>query len=231
MKLFFFTGVDDNSKYRQEAEWLIKSGKKYGRDIHLFDIPAGKMWNRYKVELFATKLPDADRYIYLDSDTILTCEGDWEAPDCQGVMDILYYIPQRRAEFTHSFIKNHTLLDGDPGAYNFILAEWRRLYCPIWPNSGVVVLDADMRSKFIPIWQKWMDLVDRHCDKGQVVGDEAPCMFARNEFSLPLLPPRFNGCCKWQPIYDWHVLLHADGNVNGPKRIPYDRALKKVLNG
>lgn len=229
MNIYFFTAVDDNPRYRKEAEYLIRSGDKYGRKIHLYDIPKTEVWNRYKVKLLASDLPPADRYVYLDSDTVLTCKGDWEAPDCQGVMDILYFTPATRDKHTVSFIKNHTVLDGDPGAYEFILAEWRKRYCPIWPNSGVVVLDADMRQRFVPIWQKWMDIVDSHCDKGAVVGDEAPCMFARNEFSLPLLAPRFNGCCKWQPIHPWHVLIHADGSVAGEKRIPYDRAVKEVL--
>jgi hypothetical protein len=224
MELYFFTAVDDNPKYRQEAAYLIKSGEKFGRKIHLFDIPTGNMWHRYKVKLFATDLPKADRYIYLDSDTVFTREGDWDAPDCQGTMDILYYCPEARMTQTVGFIRNHTICTGDKEAYDYVYNLWIKSYCPIWCNSGVVVLDADVRARFIPIWQKWMDDIDSHCEKGWVEGDEYPLLFARQEFSLPLLPPRFNGCCKWQPIYDWHVLLHADGNVSGPKRIPYDRA-------
>ena len=231
MKLFFFTAVDKNPVYRKEADILIASGKKYGRDIHLYDIPDSEIWNRYKVKLLASGLPEADRYIYLDGDTVLTCHGDWEADDCQGVSDVLYYMTEPdRHKHTHSFIKNHTLLDGDPGAYEYILGLWRQMDCPIWPNSGVVVLDDEIRLPFTAIWQKWMDQVDSHCDKGQVVGDEGPCMFARQEFGLPFLPQRFNGLCKWQTIYDWHVLIHADGNVGGEKRIPYDDAVAKVLN-
>jgi len=229
MNLFFFTAVDSNPKYRKESEYLIASGKKYGRKIHLYDIPPDQIWNRYKVKLLASKLPPADRYIYLDSDTVLTGPGDWDAPDCQGVMDILYYTPQTRHKHTVSFIKNHTVLDGDPGAWEYILDLWQKKHCPIWPNSGVVVLDADVLERFVPVWQKWMDIVDSHCDKGFVVGDEAPCMFARDEFSLPLLSPRFNGCCKWQPIFDWHVLIHADGNVSGDKRKPYNKAVEKAI--
>jgi hypothetical protein len=231
MNLYFFTAVDRNPAYRREADILIASGKKYGRDIHLYDIPDGEVWNRYKVKLIASELPAADRYIYLDGDTVLTCRGDWEAGDCQGVSDILYFCPELRDKHTKAFIRNHTVLDGDPGAYEYILKIWREMNFPIWCNSGVVVLDAGTRLPFTTVWQKWMDRIDAHCDKGMVVGDEAPCMFARQEFGLPFLPQRFNGLCKWQPIYDWHVLIHADGNVGGAKRIPYNNAVEKVLNG
>ena len=231
MNCFFFTYVDKNPKYRADADILIRSGKRFGRDIHLFEIPEGAMWNRYKVELLAGELPEADRYICLDSDTIMTGPGDWEAEDCQGVMDILYYMDESlRHRHTHAFIKNHTLLDGDPGAYEYILNLWREMNFPVWPNSGVVVLDAGIRPFFMSAWSEWMRRIDAHCDKGYVVGDEAPCMFARHEFDFPLLPPRFNGCCKWQPITGEHVLLHADGNVTGEKRIPFNNAVLDLLD-
>ena len=231
MKIFFFTYVDQNPKYRAEADILIRSGRRFGRDIHLFEIPDGAMWNRYKVDLLAGELPPADRYVCLDSDTILTGPGDWEADDCQGVMDILYYCDDHeRDKHTKAFIRNHTICAGDPGAYDCILAMWRRFKDPLWPNSGVVVLDADIRLPFAECWKRWMAEIDSHCDRGYIVGDEAPCMFARQEYGLPLLPPRFNGCCKWQPIHDGHVLLHADGNVTGPKRVPYNAAVQSLLD-
>lgn len=229
MNLYFFTAVDKNPVYRREAEILIKSGRKYGRKIHLYDIPDDKVWNRYKIELISGKLPDADRYIYMDSDCVLTCNGDWEAADCQGCSDILYYCPNERTKHTNGFIRNHTLVAGDPGAYEYIIDTWRKMYCPPWRNSGVVVLDAAMRFKFMPIWQKWQDMLDSRSDKGEVIGDEAACMFAAAEFGLPLLPQRFNGLCKWQTIYPWHVLIHADGNVGGEKRKPYTEAVKKAI--
>lgn len=230
MNCYFFTYVDDNPKYRAEADLLIRSGRRFGREIHRFDIPVGAMWNRYKVELLAGELPAADRYICLDSDTILTGPGDWEADDCQGVMDILYYMAEpNRINHTQAFIRNHTLLDGDPGGYEYILDLWRRMDCPIWYNSGVVVLDADWRLDFAEDWKRWISQIDLHCDRGYVVGDEAPLMFMMADCKGPHLPPRFNGCCKWQPIHDWHVLLHADGNVTGEKRIPYNIAVQDLL--
>jgi hypothetical protein len=230
MNIFFFTYVDDNPKYRQEAEYLIKSGAKFGRKIHLYEIPEGEMWNRYKVKLLArTDLPKADRYVCLDSDTVLTCKGDWEAPDCQGMMDILYFTPATRDKHTVAFIRNHTLLDDDPGGYEYILDLWRKSYCPYWPNSGVVVLDDHIRLDFAACWQKWMEHIDSHCDKGYVVGDEGPATFAIAEYGLPWLPPRFNGCCKWQPIHPWHVLIHADGSVTGDLRKPYNKAVEAIL--
>ena len=46
MELFFFTYVDQNPKYRQEADYLIRSGRRFGREIHLFEIPDAAIWNR-----------------------------------------------------------------------------------------------------------------------------------------------------------------------------------------
>ncbi len=36
---------------------------------------------------------------------------------------------------------------------------------------------------------------------------------------------------QWQPINDDHVLIHADGNVGGEKRLPYLRAIEKMRGG
>ena len=228
MNIYFFTYVDDNPKYQKDAEYLIKSGKLYGRDIHLYHVPKEEHWNRYKMNLIAANLPKADRYVCLDSDTILTCKGDWDSPDCQGVMDILYFCPNERTKHTQGFIRNHTVVAGDGPAGEFIFENWRKMHCPPWCNSGVVVLDADIRKDFCSLWFDWQRRCDEHSNKGQVIGDEAACMFARAEFGLPLLPPRFNGCCKWQPIEPWHVLLHADGNVTGQRAEPFLRELRKI---
>ena len=229
MNIYFFTYVDNNPKYRRDAEILIKSGEKYGRDIHLYEIPDDEIWNRYKVKLIASDLPEADRYVCLDSDTVLICHGDWESDDCQGTMDILYYMNSvNRNKYTHSFIKNHTLLDGDKGAYEYILNMWRQLEEPIWRNSGVVVVDRQDKRIMSQQWLAWMEIVDSHCDTGKVVGDEAPLMFAAHAGKWPLLPPRFNVCLKWQPMIADAVLLHADGNVDGEKAKPYFDAVKRI---
>jgi hypothetical protein len=167
----------------------------------------------------------------MDSDTVLTCRGDWESPACQGVSDILYLWPEQRIKHTQGFIRNHTLVAGDAPVCEFISELWQAMRFPIWPNSGVVVLNAADRIPFAKLWLEWLDLIDKQSAKGEVVGDEAACMFARHVYNLPLLPPAFNGLCKWQPIFDWHQLIHADGNVTGEKRLPYIRAVEKVLDG
>src|SRR5512146_1043799 len=146
MQIFFFTAVDQNPVYRREAEILLASGRQYGREIHLFDIPAGARWNRYKVDLLRTELPPADRYVYLDSDTVLTGPGDWEAPDCQGVADVLYWCTKYdRLRHTTGFMRNHTICDRDAPAWDYVSTLWHQWHEPIWCNSGVVVLDAAVR--------------------------------------------------------------------------------------
>lgn len=231
MNLFFFTSADEY--YKPAAKILIASGKKFGREIHFFDMPTGEIWNRYKVKLLSeANLPPADKYIYLDSDTVMTGPGDWENEECQGVADVLYYMEEnQRIIQTMGFIRNHTLLKGEVKGFEYILQLWREFKFPVWCNSGVVVLMAETRLPFMNCWLQWMENIDSHCEKGYISGDEYPLVFARLEFDLPLLPPRFNGMCKSQPIYDWHVLIHADGNVSGEKKLPYIQAIEKVLNG
>jgi len=230
MRLFFFTSADDY--YRQAAEILIASGKRFGREIHFFEMPAGEMWNRYKVKLLSGDLPPADKYIYLDADTVMTCEGDWESEECIGVADMLYYMEEKkRLEYTMSFIRNHTCVVGEGKGYEYVCQLWREFNFPVWCNSGVVVLPAEVRVAFMECWRQWMENIDSHCEKGFIEGDEYPLVFARQEFGLPFLPPRFNGMCKAQPIYDWHVLIHADGNVSGEKRLPYTKAVERILDG
>lgn len=228
MKLYFFTAADDH--YKHETEILIESGKRYGREVHFYPIPDGKQWQRYKVELLAAELPLADKYIYLDSDTVFTCRGDWESDECVGVGDVLYYMNEAdRLKHTQGFMRNHTCIIGEGRGYEYICKLWDLLDMPRWCNSGVTVLPAELRLPFVKSWQAWMDQIDQHCQKGIMIGDEAPLCFARQMFNLPFLPPRFNGCCKWQPVaLDTHVLIHADGNVSGEKRLPYQQAIERM---
>jgi len=230
MNLFFFTAADDNCK--REAEILIASGKRFGREIHFFDIPEGEMPERYKVKLLADPdLPKADKYIYIDSDAVMTGPGDWEDEECQGVADIFYNCPEQRLKQTMGLIRNNTTVVGEVKGYEFFCELWRLLENPVFCNSGVTVLTDKDRLPFMTNWLKWMEMIDGHCQRGYFFGDEAPLMFARHFFDLPFLPPRFNGLCKWQPIYEWHVLIHADGNVTGEKRLPYTNAVERILDG
>lgn len=228
MNLYFFTAADDY--YKHESEILIESGLRYGREVHFYPIPAGKQWQRYKVELLASDLPPADKYIYLDSDTVFTCRGDWEADECVGVGDVLYYADEGvRLKQTKGFMRNWTAVVGEGTGYEYICKLWALLDLPVWCNSGVTVLPAELRMPFVRSWQAWMNKIDEHCEKGIMIGDEAPLCFARQMFGLPFLPARFNGLCKWQPVsLDTHVLIHADGNVTGEKKLPYIRAVEKM---
>lgn len=229
MEIYFFTAVDDNPVYQHEADILQASGERFGRKIHRHAIPPGEMWNRYKLNLFLGDLPPADRYVYFDSDTVLTGPGDWEADDCQGMADPLYYLEKAlRCRHTGGFMRNHTVVIGEGAGYEYVAGLWHAWNEPIWCNSGVVVLDAAIRIPFAQLWQHWMRDIDSHCEKEFMVGDEAAAMFARHGFNLPLLPPRFNYLCKWQPApEDWrdYCLIHADGNVTGEKRKPYNAAV------
>lgn len=221
MNLFFFTIAD--AKRKAEAEnILIASGRYYGREIHLFDIPEGEKWYRYRERLFlSSELPKADKYIYLDSDTIMTCAGDWESEECQGVADVFYFCPELRKKGTMGFLRPLK-------TFGYIHDLWVKFGWPIWCNAGVVVLSADARINFMTCWRKWSELIDEHCPDGFFGGTETPLMFARHFFDLPILPPRFHGLLKSQPIYDWHVLLHDAANPPAARRVPYLNAIKKI---
>jgi len=222
MNLFFFTIADENRKDEAE-DILIASGRRFGREIHLFDIPKGQKWHQYKKRLLADPgLPKADKYIYLDSDTVMTEPGDWESEECRGVMDVFYFCPEQRTKHTMGFLRPLK-------SFSYVYDLWTKFDYPIWCNSGVVVLPADVRINFMTCWQKWQEMIDKYCEKGFWCGDEAALMFARYFFDLPLLPPRFNGLCKAQPICDWHVLLHAAANPSKEKILPYTNAIKRIL--
>lgn len=231
-KLYFFTAANSNPVYRYEAQLLIESGKRFGRDIHFYEIPENEPWHRYKVKIIGGTLPSADKYIYFDSDCILTGPGDWESDECIGVSDVLYWCktePERK-KHTNGFMRNHTICGGinDVAGYKKIVELWQGMNWPIWCNSGVTVLPADIRLEFAEYWKQWLHVMDVYSSNPFIIGDEAALMFARHTYGLPLLPPRFNGMCKWQQIYDWHVLIHADGNVSGQDRLPYIRAVEKL---
>lgn len=229
MKLYFFTAGDEN--YRHESNILIKSGKYFGREIHFFDMPKGEDHHRYRLKLLADPdFPKADKYIYLDSDTVMTGPGDWEREECRGVFDVFYYVKdkKKRIRNTMGFIRNHTSNIGEGKGCEYICELWRLFNYPPWCNSGVIVLKAGDRISFTRSWLKWMNMIDKHCEKGHIIANEAPLMFANLFYDMPFLPPRFNGIYKNQPIHDWHVLIHADGKVSGEKKIPYTNAVKRI---
>ena len=230
MKLYFFTAADANPVYRAEVQTLIASGRKHGRPIDFYEIPADACWNRHKVNILGrADLPEADKYIYLDSDCILTGPGDWEATECQGVADTLYFCPADRDKHTIGFMRNHTITRGEGAGFEFVYNLWDKLGRPFWPNSGVVVLSAAQRIDFCRRWRAWLDLVDSYCEKGPICGDEYALVFARHFGQWPILPPRFNWMLKWQPDRPKDCcLIHADGNVGGAKRLPYIEAAREV---
>jgi len=234
MEIFFFTTVDAEPNYREQAEWLLASGEKYGRKIHLFDMPSNKRWRTYKIDIMGGDLPAADKYVYIDADAILTCRGDWELDECEGMSDPLHFYPKLRAKYTVSFMRNHTVTIGEGKGFEYIHSLWIERGEPVWVNNGVVVLKGADRLPFTHLWRQWTDRIDAACEKPPMQCNEPASMFAAAEYGLPLLPPRFNGLCKSQPIPPDGgdcVLIHADGNVTGQKRKPYDNAVARVIDG
>jgi len=230
MNIYFFTAVDKDPVYRAEADILIRSGKQYGRIIHLHDIPDDQYWGRYKAWIIGSDdLPAADRYVYLDSDSIMTGPGDWESKKCQGVMDSLYFMkPGDRNKKLMSFIRCMTSCNHDGRGLIYLRRLWFGFGFPSWYNSGVVVLDAEKRIPFCKLWIEYIELLDTLSENEYLPGDEPALMFARQEFNLPILSPKYNWLLKYQPDPGGARLIHADGNVAGVKREPYVRAVENL---
>jgi len=231
MNIYFFTAVDKDPVYRAEADILIRSGRQYGRKIHLHDIPDDQYWGRYKAWIIGSDdLPPADRYVYLDSDSIMTGPGDWESPKCQGVVDSLYFMDEsERRKKTMSWIRCLTSSNHDGRGYYYLRRLWFGYNFPKWFNSGVVVLDAEKRIPFCKLWIEYIELLDTLSEMDHLPGDEPALMFAQYEYNLPALPPVYNWLLKYQPDPGDVRLIHADGNVSGAKREPYVNAVENLI--
>jgi hypothetical protein len=224
MDCFFWTAA--NAKYRGEAQILIRSGRRFGIDIHCLPIPEQSPPWRYKSRQWLD-LPDAERYVYFDSDCILARPADWQAEDCLGASR-MWWQQSRPAEiaWTRRTVQDH--LRGDGAGRSAILALHEARGSPAWANSGVMVLTARQRREFIPLWLEWIARTDELILPQNRWGDEVGLMFAKSDYGLPDLPGQYNWLLKWQHGVEQAVVIHADGHVSGTKRVPYERAIEDL---
>jgi len=222
MDICFYTMANDN-----RLEWarhLVSSGDVVDRPVWMFRIPPDhKDPKRYKIELLGSDLlPEADKYVYLDADSIMLKHGDWESDDCIG------------AKHEHW---------GNAGQYYKALRgeQARRMYIdlynqsgrPLRMNSGLVVLSAGIRHEFAERWQYWNERIDSFSDHPEraKIRDQIGFAYVFEEFGLPALPERF--CClpKSEPFRDDHIMIHAAGKPSGAAIAPYTNAVNSLLGG
>jgi hypothetical protein len=225
MEIYFFTAA--TADYLPKADRLLRSARRFGVAVALHRIPPeAKPW-RFKVRLWRSALPAADKYVYLDADCLLVAPGDWSASGCNGAAELFHQCgPEEAVRRTRRMIRDRTR--GDGSGCEAVTALWQRHGCPPWRNSGVMALEARQRWPVTALWSDWIERTDALIARRHRWADELGLLFAAAEAHLPVLPGRFLCPLKWQRPPADVVVLSADGNA-GPKKIgEYYEALRRL---
>lgn len=215
----FFTMAD--KAMIDQARSLILSGDIAGRPIWFYRIPADHPDpKRYKLELLASDLlPDADKYVYIDADSLMLKHGDWESGECLG------------AKYEHW---------GTGDGYENVFTGtgfdvFRRLHkeygSPPRLNSGLVVLPGNIRKQFAKDWLDWCHKIDALSSEWLWIRDQMGYMFAHKQYNLPVLPERFSCIVKREKLTEKYISLHAAGHPKGEARKQYTDAIDRILGG
>jgi len=165
------------------------------------------------------RLPDADKYIYLDSDVLMIQHGDWEAEECLGAVSEQRF----RIRARHYFSSGE-----DCDKYLQLLREQGN---PERVNTGCVVLPAGIRRQVGERWLYWCKQVEDLCEKPLKMRDQPQFPFVMHEFNIPVLPSRFCAIVKREPITDEHIALHASGHPSGNSLKKYTDIVDRLLGG
>lgn len=219
MQLCFFTMA--NSKRMSWARRLVCSGAVVDRPIWFYRIPDSHPDpKRFKCELLmGDQLPEADKYIYLDSDVFMLQHGDWESPECLGAVSEQRF----RIRARHYFNSGK-----DCEKYLALLKEND---CPERVNTGCVVLPAGIRKQAGERWLHWCHIVEEMCEQPMKMRDQPQFPFVMKEFNIPVLPGRFCAIVKREPVTKAHIALHASGHPSGNSMKQYTDAVQMLLGG
>ena len=217
-KLCFFTMA--NKKRLGWAQRLISSGDVVGRPIWFYRIPDSHPDpKRYKIELLmGDLLPEAEKYVYLDSDTFMLQYGDWESSECVGAA-----LENFRQDYRQGF--------SDEKGHEAFCKLYKEYEAPERVNTGCVVLPSDIRKQVAQRWMEWCHKIDAFCEKPSKTRDQMHFAFVRKEFGLPILPSRFNALIKREEVLPDHILIHAAGKPHGDDVKSYHDAVNRVLGG
>jgi hypothetical protein len=219
MKICFFTMA--NESMMAQARHLILSGDIAGRPIWFFRIPEDHPDpKRYKLELLmGDLLPDADKYVYLDADSLMLQYGDWEAGDCWGAK---YEHWGRGSGYGNVFTGT---------GFDKFLALYKEYGSPPRLNSGCVVLSGKIRKQFAVDWLEFCLRIDAMSSEWLWIRDQMGYMFAHMKYRLPILPARFSCIVKREILGDHYISLHAAGHPKGAALAQYTHAIDRILGG
>ena len=203
------------------ARRLVCSGAAVGRPIWFYRIPESHTDpKRFKCELLVGDLlPEADKYIYLDSDVFMLQHGDWEAEECLGAVSEQRF----RIGAKHYFSSG-----ADCAKYIELLHEHGD---PERVNTGCIVIPANIRKQVGERWSYWCKKIEEMCERPMKMRDQPQFPFVMKEFNIPVLPGRFCAIVKREPVTEDHIALHASGHPSGNSMKQYTDALQKVLGG
>lgn len=218
MNLCFFTMA--NFRRYDWAYRLILSGKAVNRPIWFFRIPDNHPDpKRYKLELlYGDLLPDnADKYIYMDSDTFMLQYGDWESEEALGaVSEEPFHISSKWSFADNTGYK----------AYCDLFNKYNR---PARVNTGLVVIPGNIRKQVGERWKYWCEYIESLCEKPMKFRDQPQFPFVMSELQIPVLPPRFCAIIKRENIKPEHIAIHASGHPAGNDLDKYMGAANSLL--
>ena len=221
MNICFFTMA--NNKRLDWAYNLILSGAAVNRPIWFYRIPETHPDpKRFKTELLVGDLlPEADKYIYLDSDIFMLQHGDWESEEAIGaVSEAQFHIGAK-----HYFAK------GDSNGYNNYITLLKQHNNPTRVNTGLIAIPSNIRKQVGERWQYWCEYIESFCNKPMKMRDQPQFPFVTEELKIPVLPGRFCAIVKRENVLPEHIALHASGHPSGNSLKQYTDAVDRVLGG
>ena len=219
MNLCFFTMA--NKKRIDWAHKLILSGAAVNRPIYFYRIPESHPDpKRFKTELLINdNLPEADKYVYLDSDIFMLQHGDWESDEAIGAV----------SEARFRIAAKHYFAKGDSKGYNSYVELIKQNNNPIRVNTGLIAIPSNIRKQVGERWQYWCNYVESFCDKPMKMRDQPQFPFVMEELKIPVLPGRFCAIVKREMVTSEHIALHASGHPSGGSLKQYTDAVSRVL--
>jgi len=171
-------------------------------------------------------LPEADKYVFLDADTLFLKHGDWESDECFGAVSEEHLWP-RQGLIERDLMRNFDSIEGRQAFYALYETYGKPHRC----NSGCIVLPADIRKEVGRLWKKWCDKLDALTEKPSKQRCQMQFGFVMAELNLPILPSRFSAFVKKEDVRPDHVLIHAAGKPGPPAVQRYHDAVQRVLGG
>ena len=217
MNLCFFTMA--NFRRYDWAYRLILSGKAVDRPIWFFRIPENHPDpKRYKLELLSGDLlPEADKYVYLDSDIFMLKHGNWESDEAVGAVSEEPFHISSKWSFA------------DTTGYKMYCKLFDEYGRPTRVNTGLVAIPGNIRKQVGERWKYWCEYIESFCEKPMKFRDQPQFPFVMKELNIPVLPSYYCAIVKRENIKPEHIALHASGHPGGNDLDKYMNAANRLL--